>query len=193
MRTAVTGTALAIAALIVAGVVGVASAETTPSSSPAASVPARTISVDGVAKVPLAQGASAATATAAYRQAMAAAETDAHEKAEFLATKAGTGLGAVQNIAEEGGSISCAGGQEDEYVEYQGEQPDFGQPSGSPYPLRAAAKGVVGVAKPQAQRHRKRGHKRKKRTRAKAAVAASGGAATSCTLSAQVVLVYLLG
>lgn len=130
MRTAITGSIVAVVALVVASVVGVAAAETPSSAS------TRTVSVEGVATAPLAQGASAATA--AYRQAMAAAEADGHQKAEFLVQKVGAVLGEVQSIAEAGGSIECSGGSESGYVEYEGEEPDFGQESGvSPTPSSA--------------------------------------------------------
>ena len=44
-----------------------------------------TVSVEGVANVPIAQDANLATATAVYRQGMAEAMTDGQGKAEFLA------------------------------------------------------------------------------------------------------------
>ena len=83
MRIVMPAVATTTVALVAAGVLGVASAE-----APTAS-PARTVSVQGVATVPIAQSANLATATAAYRQGMAAAVADGQAKAEFLAGKAG--------------------------------------------------------------------------------------------------------
>lgn len=186
MRMAIAGTAIAMAVLIVASGVGVAAAETTPSSSTSSTVPPNTVSVVGVATVPLAQGASATTATAAYRQAMAGAETDAHQKAEFLAEKAGTGIGAVQSIAEAGGEISCTGSEEGGYAEYQGQQPDFGESNASPFERATVA---PAAAKPAVKHKHKRRHKK---AAAKKARVASGSATASCTLSARVALVYAL-
>lgn len=182
MRTAITGSIVAVVALVVASVVGVAAAETPSSAS------TRTVSVEGVATAPLAQGASAATATAAYRQAMAAAEADGHQKAEFLVQKVGAVLGEVQSIAEAGGSIECSGGSESGYVEYEGEEPDFGQESGvSPTPFERAAS--TPSTAPATQRH----HKRKHKKRVSAKRNARAASATSCTVSARVALVYTLG
>ena len=62
---------------------------------------------------------------------MAAAITDGHGKAEFLASKAGVTLGSVQSIVEGGGYINCTGDEESSYAEYEGEQPDFGSPPSS--------------------------------------------------------------
>jgi hypothetical protein len=146
--------------------------------------PTRTISVQGVAEVPLAQGANAATATATYRQAMAAAVGDGQAKAEFLAGKVGATLGPAQTVAEDGGAITCTGaGEESNYVPYEGEQPDFGITRGGATPLVGVAQGVAGAAKPAPPiKHRRR------RAKAKAAVAAS-----TCRLSAQVSLAYAIG
>jgi hypothetical protein len=190
MRTAIAGTAIATAALAAVSVVGSAAAETPANSSASASAPSRTVSVQGVANVPVAQGASAAAATTAYRKAMAAAETDGHEKAEFLAGQVGAGLGTVQSIVEAGGWISCSGGEEGEYAEYQGEQPDFGESNGSPVPVERAL-APTATAKPVAHHHRKHKRHHKKVTVMHAAAASNYGAA-SCTLSARVALVYAL-
>ena len=56
-------------------------------------LPSRTVSVEGVATVPIAQNANLAAATSVYRQGMAAAVADGQSKAEFLASKAGATLG----------------------------------------------------------------------------------------------------
>jgi hypothetical protein len=53
----------------------------------AVEVPPPTVSVKGVAHVAISQTASQAEADAAYRQGLAAAISDGHEKAEFLAAQ----------------------------------------------------------------------------------------------------------
>jgi hypothetical protein len=177
MRNAIAATLVVLVGLAVANMLGVAAAEAPTTST---TTPVRTISVEGVATVPVAQGANRATATTAYREAMAAALADGQSKAEFLASKAGVTLSIVQNIAEGGGSISCTGGEESEYVEYQGEQPDFGSTDSSVSPIEAAAA-------PRSPAVRKPATKRRKKhpTAKKASV---GG----CTLSTQVSLAYAI-
>jgi hypothetical protein len=177
MRYAIAATLAVVAGLVVANMLGVAGAEAPTTST---TVPVRTISVEGVATVPITQGANRATATAAYREGMAAALADGQSKAEFLASKAGVTLSSVQSIAEGGGSISCSGGEESEYVEYTGEQPDFGSTDESVSPIEAAAAPrTTVVRKPAAKR-------RKKHPTAKKASAAG------CTLSTQVSLAYAI-
>jgi hypothetical protein len=148
--------------------------------------PARSVSVEGVASVPIAQGADAASANAAYRQGMAAAVSDGQGKAEFLVAKVGASLGAPQSIGEGGGGISCAGESESGFVEYQGAQPDFGAVAiaGGPAP-------ASGVAAPRSGPAVGRPNVKKRRKKRKRAVKAT--TATSCTLSAQVALVYAIG
>lgn len=171
MRTLIVAAAAAALALVAAGLLGVAAAEApTPTAT-------RTVNVEGVSNLPLAQGASAATATAVYRQAMADAVADGQSKAEFLAAKVGATLGAAQSVDEDGGSISCTGGEEG-YVAYEGEQPDFGTARSQTSPVVASAPAAPVAAKPVAKKRRKR---------AKAAVA------TSCVLSAEVSLSYAIG
>jgi hypothetical protein len=176
MRNVIAAIAGVFGALIVVNMLGVASAEAPTGT------PVRTVSVGGIAKVPIAQGADAASATAVYRQGMAAAVSDGQSKAAFLASKAGVTLGSVQSLVEGGGYIGCSGGGESEYVEYQGEQPDFAAPAGGgPVRLSAGAsrpRGAPGVRRPGA-RHGKR------RT-----APARKAAAPGCTLTAQVSLVY---
>jgi hypothetical protein len=169
--------ALAVAAVLVAAnMLGVADAEA-PTTTTATPVP--TVSVDGVANVPIPQGASLAVATGVYREGMAAALTDGHGKAEYLAGKAGVTLGSVQSIVEGGGSIECRGaGEEGSYISYEGEQPDFGSYVSrvdTVLPPEAAATPVL------------KAKKKKKKGRAPSAKKAS---APGCTLSAQVSLVY---
>jgi len=174
----------AIAAIlaVAAGLVLANMAAEAPTTSTA--TPVRTLSVDGVASVPIAEGANVAAATAVYREGMAAAVADGQSKAEFLASKTATTLGSVQSVVEGGGSIQCTG-EESGYAEYQGEQPDFGQPvvSSVVAPEVAGARSEAKVNKPPAKRPKR---KSKKKPAAKAA------AATACALSTDVTLVYAI-
>jgi hypothetical protein len=182
MRSVIATTMAVAAGLVLANMLGVAAAE-----APTTATQMRTVSVDGVASVPVAQGANRAVATSAYREGMAAAIADGQSKAEFLASKTAATLGSVQSVVEGGGSIECTGGEESGYIEYQGERPDFGSPSVSVEP--AVAPRVSGSAsapslhKPTVKHPKK---KRKKKPSAKAATA------TTCMLSTDVTLVYAL-
>ena len=171
-------TALGLAA---AGLLGVAAAEA-PTTTTAS--PLRTVSVQGVATEAIEQSASAATATAVYRQGMADAVSDGQAKAQFLASKAGVALGAVQSIVEGGGYIGCTNSEESSNDEYQGAQPDFGSPgvAVSTATPRVLTQATPGVHKPVV----KHGKKKRKRPSAKHASVAS------CTLSTQVSAVYAL-
>jgi hypothetical protein len=184
MRSAIAATLAVAAGLVLANMLGVASAEAPTTT---AATPVRTVGVDGVAMVAVAQGANRAVATADYREGMAGAISDGQGKAEFLASKAGATLGAVQSIVEGGGSIQCTTGGESGYLEYEGEQPDFGSPSVSVTPdlaPRVAGSTVTPtVHKPASKRPKK---KKKKKPSAKAATA------TSCMLSTDVTLVYAI-
>ena len=180
MRIAIAAAAVVAGALLAVGVLSVASAETTPAPAPAASAPVRTVSVQGVATAPVAPEANAATATAVYRQAMAAAVVDGQAKAQFLAEKAGATLGAVQSIAEGGGYIDCPTGEE-----YQGEQPDFGYASGGEVIEAAGVPAAAPRTAPSAPKPVIRHHKKKR--------SAKAAAAAACTLSTQVALAYQLG
>jgi hypothetical protein len=170
MKSALATTLVVVAGLLAANMLGVASAE-----GPTTTASPRTVSVQGVAKAPLAQGASAALATESYRQAMASAVADGLNKAEFLAAKAGVALGAVQSVVENGGSISCTAGPEQEYLAYEGEQPDF--PLNNAVAAPRAFAPAVRVSKPKIRRHK-----------AKAKKATASG----CAVSAQVSLVYAI-
>jgi hypothetical protein len=187
MRIAVIATVVVAASLILVGVLGVASAETTttattttPATATTISPPLRTVSVQGVSIEPIEQSASAAAATGVYRQAMAAAVSDGQTKAQFLASQASATLGQVQSMAEGGGYIQCAGSEEG----YLGAQPDFGSAGNYATPQV----GPRALAKPLAPKPavRSRKPKRKKKSVAKKA------SATTCTLSTQVSLVYAL-
>lgn len=175
MRIAIAASAAATAALIAAGMLGVATAEAPTST------PVRTVSVEGVATESIGQSATAAAATAVYRQGMTDAVSDGLAKAQFLASKVGATLGAAQSVIEGGGYITCVG-----EAEYLGEQPDFGSPGVSipqsgvtaPAVRRAAAPAVGGPL----VKHRKR---RKTPAAKKATV-------STCSLSTQVSLSYAL-
>jgi hypothetical protein len=166
-------------ALVAAGMLGVASAE-----APTSVSPPPTVSVQGVAIEPIEQSASGASATAVYRQGMADAMTDGQSKAQFLASKAGVTLGAVQNIVEDGGYIGCTGNE----VEYLGEQPDFGSPGSGVYGASASTPHVLNRATPGASRPTVK-HAKKKQHKAPVAKRAS---AAGCTLTAQVSLTYAI-
>jgi hypothetical protein len=171
------------AALFLASTLGVAVAEAPTST------PLRTVSVEGIASVPIVQTANAAAATAVYREAMAAAVTDGQSKAAFLAEKTGTTLGSVQSIGEGGGEIWCQGGSETEGAEYEGEQPDFGTSRAViAAPESAAAAPAGQLARPT---ERKTTHRAKSHAKAKAPVAKKAAAGT-CKLTAQVSLVYTI-
>jgi hypothetical protein len=174
MKSALAAILVAAAGLVMMNMLGVAAAEAPTTT------PVQTVSVEGTANVPIPQGADLAVADAAYRQGMAAAESDGQGKAEFLVVHAGATLGGVQSIVEDGGSISCTGGEDAEnpYVEYQGEQPDFGS---GPSERVVAAPEAAAVSAPTVS------HKRKKRRHT-----AKKASAIVCTLSAQVSLVYAI-
>jgi hypothetical protein len=168
-----------IVGLVLANMLGVAAAE-----APTAATPVRTVSVEGVASVPIAQGANRATATTVYREGMAAALADGQNKAEFLAGKAAVTLASVQSIAEGDGSIECtaAGEEENRYVQYEGEQPDF--PTRSSEAIAPEAPLAAGA--PTVRKTKKPLKRRKKH------VAAKKASATTCTLSAELSLVYAI-
>jgi hypothetical protein len=175
MRNAIAATLVVTAGLVAANMLGVAAAE-----APTGTTPVRTVSVQGVATVPIAQDADLEAATAAYRQGMADAVTDGQSKAEFLAGKVATTVGPVQSVAEDGGSISCLGVEIEgsRYVEYEGEQPDFGSGrSVSVEPVEAAApQARVPAGRKTAKKH----------------ATAKKSSAVTCKLEAQVSLIYAL-
>lgn len=179
MRSVIAATLAVVAGLVAANMLGVASAEA-PTTTTA---PVRSLSVEGVANVPIAQSANLATATAVYRQAMAEAMADGQSKAEFLAGKAAVTLGSVQRIVEAGGYIGCTNDEETNYAEYEGEQPDFGSPPSSISVLPSAesesAPRVGAVRKPTLKHPKKR-------------VSAKKASAAKCKLTASVALVYAI-
>jgi hypothetical protein len=181
MRIVFAASTAATAGLIAAGVLGVAGAETTTSTTVGGPLtsPPRTVSVQGVAREAIDQNANAAQATAVYRQGMADAMADGQAKAQFLVGKAGATLGPIQSIAEGGGYIGCTG-----EIEYQGEQPDFGS--------TVTFGSAVGVSAPPAQRPvtvRRPAIKRPRHRKRHSAKKTSTG---TCTLSTQLSLAYAL-
>ncbi len=171
-----------VAALFAANMLGVAVAE-----APTVST-LRTISVQGVATLPIGQSDNAAAATAVYREAAGDAVVDGQSKASFLAGKVSGTVATVQSVTEDGGYINCTAGGESEYAAYEGEEPDFGSAPqtnvGAVVPKSAAAPaGQAAPATPRAKLKRKR---RKHPTAKKAS-------AGSCKLTAQVSLVYAMG
>lgn len=179
MRLGLTAILVAAAALIAAGLLGVAAAEAPTTT------PIRTAGVEGTGSAPIAREANATAANAAYRQAMAAAVSDGLEKAQFLAGRVGGTLGAVQSVVEANGYVNCEG-EGNEYDSYLGVEPDFGTGQGPSVSNAEAA--------PTASR-RSRGnaptavHKSKPKRKKKKARTAT---AVSCTVSAGVAINYQL-
>lgn len=180
MRSVIAATLAVVAGLVAANMLGVASAEA-PTTTTA---PERSLSVEGVANVPIAQSASLATATAAYRQAMAEAMADGQSKAEYLAAKAAVTLGSVQRIVEAGGYIDCTNTEETSYAEYEGEQPDFGSPPAT-IAVPHAAEESQATPRSGAVRRPTLKHPKKR-------VSAHKASAAKCTLTASVALVYAI-
>jgi hypothetical protein len=182
MKLTLTAVLAAVAALVIANMIGTAVAEAPTTTT------LRTVSVEGIGTQPIAQNADAATATGVYRQAMAAAVTDGQSKAEFLTGKVGATLGAPQTITEDGGGVECSSGGEEGWEPYQGEQPDFGSARNAGQVLSstaappAASSPSSAVKRTSAKRHRK--HKRP---------VAKKATAPGCKLTAQVSLAYLMG
>jgi hypothetical protein len=185
MKLVLPAAVVAAIALIAAGMLGVASAE-----APTTTAPPPTVSVQGVAVEPIEQSASLASATAVYRQGMADAMTDGQSKAQFLTSKAGVTLGAVQSIVENGGYIGCTGDE----IEYLGEQPDFGSPGAGAYGATVSVPRVAGVAVPGASKPAGKHGKKKKRRRSgsKKTPVAKPASVAGCTLTAQVSLTYAI-
>lgn len=116
MRLAGVAAATGMAGALLATAPMTAAAETTPL--------LHTVTVQGVAEVPISASANQPAAVAAYRAAMAAAIADGLSKAQFLAAQVGTTLfspaAVTPGIVEGSGSINCPSG-----VEYSGSQPDW--------------------------------------------------------------------
>lgn len=191
---------LSVTAIALLTGVSFASAQAPAALAEGTATPPRLVAVQGVANVPISQHASLTEADAAYRQALAAALSDGQGKAEYLASKLGASLGQVQSIGEEGGSISCSGGEPEASAEYEGAQPDFGFADLRP-PLVAASSAPVRGAPvhggPASGKHkpklgkRSRAHKHGRRARRGRHLARKAGAIT-CTLSAAVAISWML-
>jgi hypothetical protein len=152
--------------------------------------PLRTISVEGVATLPIGQFDDGTAATAVYREGMAAAVTDAQSKAGFLAGKVGGTVATVQSVVEGGGYINCIGGDESSYAEYDGVEPDFGT---GPTPSIASAPESASSAPAKESSGRPVRRLKPKRAKKRKMPVAKKATAVSCTLTAQVSLVYALG
>jgi hypothetical protein len=189
------GRAILIAALVlvaaaVAGTLGIAAGE-----GPAGSNASRVVDVEGVGVVPIPAKATAAQATAVYREGQAKALSDGQSKAQFIAEKEGVALGVPVTTVEDGGSIECSGWVEGEgysrYVPYEGEQPDFGvarlATSGS-----GSGPSVMGTAAPASPSSQRAAHRPKGRHRRHTATKASASA-PGCNLTAEITLAYALG
>jgi hypothetical protein len=172
-----------VVALVAVSMLGVASAE-----APTGSASARTLSVEGVGTLPVGSHDSAVAATAVYREGMAKALVDGQSKAAFLAEKSGAALGAVISIVEGGGYIECTG-NDTEYVEYEGEQPDFGQGVQPPSVSTAAPEAATTPSKEESASRVSHRPKRKHND----SVAKKASAAAGCSLTADVSLVYAIG
>jgi hypothetical protein len=183
MKLTLTAVLAAAAALVIANMIGTAVAEAPTTTT------LRTVSVEGVGTQPIAQDADAASATAVYRQAMAAAVADGQSKAEFLTGRVGATLGAAQTITEDGGGIECSSGGEEGWEPYQGEQPDFGsaRSAGQVLESKAAPAAATSPEKAVVKRTPAKRHAKHKRPVAKKATA------PGCKLTAQVSLAYIMG
>jgi hypothetical protein len=186
VKLTLTAVLAAVAALVIANMIGTAVAEAPTTTT------LRTVSVEGIGTQPIAQNADAATATGVYRQAMAAAEADGRSKAEFLTGNVGAGLGAAQTITEDGGGIECSSGGEEGWEPYQGEQPDFGSARNAGQVLSSTASPTAASSPSKesssaVKRKSSKRHKKHKRPVAKKATA------PGCKLTAQVSLAYIMG
>jgi uncharacterized protein YggE len=98
MRRWITAVSVAAAALMIAGVLGVAAADTqTPA--------AHTLSVNGAAQRTVPSNAPQEAFTVAYRAALDDSLDDAKAKADRIARKQGLTLGAVQAVTETSNSV----------------------------------------------------------------------------------------
>ncbi|HEX4109302.1 MAG TPA: hypothetical protein VHX88_14290 [Solirubrobacteraceae bacterium] len=191
-RVAVVGSAAgaALVGILVAGLVGGATAQTPATTTTTAVAAVRTVAVQGVGNASIDPNADGAVANAAYRTALAVAVNDAGSKAGALATDAGATSGPVQDIAEDGGEVDCTDTSGD-YEDYNGVQPDFGSDDGTVTPSGVAS---VGAQAPNVlQKTTSSGSgsvkSKKKKKHPKAHAAQS---ALTCTVQAEVSVSYLL-
>jgi hypothetical protein len=176
VRIVIAVVAVTALGLIADGLLGVATGETSSSPAVTESTPLRTVSVQGVASESIPPEASTTTAVSVYHQGLADAVSDGQGKAQLLAEKTGATLGAVQSAGEGGGYIQCLEDQE-----YEGAEPDFGSAGVSTVGALSApaAAPVKAPLRKPARRHPRRRSAKK-------------AAAGTCTLYAQVSLVYPL-
>ena len=175
MRITVCAGVAAAIALAAGGLVGVGEATEATTTNGNAAI--RTVSVEGVAVVSIERTANRMTANSTYRKALAEAVADGQSKAQLLAEKTGSTLGAIQTVREGSGSLECG------EAEYEGVMPDFGQ-GGSLY----ATPGAAAVSPTSRVKHTSSpGRPHRKRRQAKKADV------TQCSLAADVGLVYQLG
>lgn len=184
MKLSLTAVLAAVAALVIANMIGTAVAEAPTTTT------LRTVSVEGIGTQPIAQNADAATATGVYRQAMAAAVTDGQSKAEFLTGKVGATLGAPQTITEDGGGIECVGDIQGDWMEYEGEQPDFGSARNAGQVLSSTPESSSSEAAAPTRAVKRKSSKRHKKHKRPVAKKAT---APGCKLTAQVSLAYIMG
>jgi hypothetical protein len=186
MKLTLTAVLAAVAALVIANMLGTAVAEAPTTTT------LRTVSVEGVGTQPIGQNADAAAATGVYRQAMAAAVADGQSKAEFLTGKVGATLGAAQTVTEDGGYIECSSGGEEGWEPYRGEQPDFGSArnAGQVLSSTTAPSATSSPSQQSAGAVKRTPAKRRRRHRPPVAKKAT---AAGCKLTAQVSLAYIMG
>jgi hypothetical protein len=175
MRLVIVACVLGLGVLAGSSLLGSARGETATADGPLA--PVRTVSVQGVASVPIAQNADATEANAVYRQGMTDAISDGQSKAQLLASQTAATVGAVQSVTEDGGYIDCP------EAEYEGQQPDFGS-SGIGSPTVGFA-GRTTAPAPAAHKGKAKSKHPKHKRAVKANVA-------NCTLYTQVSLSYAL-
>jgi hypothetical protein len=170
------------AVLFAANMLGVAVAEAPTTTT------LRTVSVQGVATLPIGQFDNGTEADAVYREAQASAVGDGQAKASFLAAKVSSTAATVQSVIEGGGYISCRGGEENDYAEYDGVEPDFGT---APQPN---AETPVAGTSPEKQSSSPAAHRltpKHPKTKHKSPTAKKAATIT-CTVTAQVSLIYAI-
>jgi hypothetical protein len=180
VKTAVVAIVAVVVALFAANMLGVAVAEAPTTTA------LRTVSVQGVATVPIGQADNAAQATAVYREAQSGAVADGQSKAGFLAGKVTASLAQVQSVVEDGGFIDCTAAGETEFADYEGAEPDFGNAPQPNVATPLSASSVAGQSSPVPHKAKLKPKKRKHTTARKAA-------AGTCKLTADVSLIYALG
>lgn len=174
------------AAILVAGALGVAGADTPPASAPGG------ITVNGSATTTLKGSPSDADIAAAYKSQLGPAIDDARGKADVIAAKVGAAVGAVTAVVEQsGGYIGCG-------YAYPVAMGDGGVAVGAPTP---APKPVTGGKKPRPKpKHKPKKPKAKSATSTQVAPAPGGTAdsppepgPSECPVTASVTVTYAIG